>query len=230
MGFGWIAYVEALDRVDVATVGVIYLTFPVFTMLAAWRLFGVTPHPRAIVGAAMVVVAAVIAIAPGSINVGWAVLIAFGAPASFGLSIAVLTERLSSLGPMERLSLVATGAVLGLVPLLMQLPTEQVLPQSGSAWLQVIGIGIGTSLIPMTIYSFAAPIIGAARTAVIGALELPTLFIIGVAFFGEQISLAQLGAGLLVLAAIMTTPTRSAADLRRIALPSDQLPPHSSSK
>lgn len=223
MGFGWIAYVEALERVDVATVGVIYLTFPAFTMLAAWKLFDVHPHPRAIAGAGIVIVAAAVAIGPGSIDVGWAVLIAFGAPASFGLSIAVLTERLSALGPMERLSLVAAGAVLGLVPLLVQLPMEQVLPQSGSAWLQVAGIGIGTSLIPMTIYSFAAPVIGAARTAVIGGLELPTLFLIGVAFFGESISLGQLGAGLLILTAIVATPARSSSDLRRMALPSEEL-------
>ena len=38
--------------------------------------------------------------------------VAWLAPAAFGFSIAILTERLTTLAPMERLAVVATGAAL----------------------------------------------------------------------------------------------------------------------
>ncbi|MEC9312002.1 MAG: hypothetical protein VYA97_09585, partial [Pseudomonadota bacterium] len=52
-------------------------------------------------------------------------------------------------------------------------------------------------------YSVCSPMIGAARTAVIGSIELPTMFAVGVIAFGERISLAQAIACALILAAIM---------------------------
>ena len=39
MGLGWIAYVAALKTLPVSTVGVIYMTYPEFTLLIGWIVY-----------------------------------------------------------------------------------------------------------------------------------------------------------------------------------------------
>ncbi|WP_419739418.1 EamA family transporter [Ruegeria sp.] len=36
MGLGWIGYVAALEKLPASTVGVLYMTYPVFTLVIAW--------------------------------------------------------------------------------------------------------------------------------------------------------------------------------------------------
>jgi drug/metabolite transporter (DMT)-like permease len=43
MGVGWIGYVRAVEVAPVSTVGVLYMTYPVFTLLIAWLVFGDRP-------------------------------------------------------------------------------------------------------------------------------------------------------------------------------------------
>ncbi len=40
MGIGWIGYVTALEKLPASTVGVLYMTYPVFTLATAWAVFG----------------------------------------------------------------------------------------------------------------------------------------------------------------------------------------------
>ncbi|MCP4469157.1 MAG: DMT family transporter [Gammaproteobacteria bacterium] len=39
VGLGWVGYVSALKTVPVSTVGVLYMTYPVFTLLIGWLWF-----------------------------------------------------------------------------------------------------------------------------------------------------------------------------------------------
>jgi drug/metabolite transporter (DMT)-like permease len=122
----------------------------------------------------------------------------------------VLAERLALLDPLERVAGASLGAVIGLLPVLVNLPVEAVIPAGGGDWLLVLGIGIGTSLLPMTVYAFAAPIAGAARTAAAGACELPTVFLIGWLLLGESLSWLHLVALTLIVVAIVVSPSRPA--------------------
>lgn len=58
MGLGWIAYVHAIDNGAVATAGVVYMTFPMFTLVAARLIFDIRPSPRSVGAAGLVIVAA----------------------------------------------------------------------------------------------------------------------------------------------------------------------------
>ena len=81
MGVGWIGYVRALELAPVSTVGVLYMTYPVFTLLIAWLMFGDVPRRRAILAAVMIVGAAALATSPDAVSVsGWWLVagIAFG--------------------------------------------------------------------------------------------------------------------------------------------------------
>lgn len=205
MAAGWIAYVRAIETGDVAVAGVVYMTYPLFTVAAMATVFGTRPSPRQLAGGLLVVLGAVVALGAGS--GGRLPLAAFLAPATFGFSIAVLTERLAGLDPFERLGAVATGATISLLPVLLTLPVDEVVPASAVSWLWIVGLAIGCALLPMLLYAACAPALGAAKSAVAGSAELPTVFVVGAAFFGEAIRVEHLLAAALIVVAIAVTPT-----------------------
>lgn len=205
MGGGWIVYVRTIDSADVAIAGVVQMTYPLFALIAGWLLFNVGPTTRSLLSACLVVIAAFVGLGVGSgVAAGLSPLL-FIAPATFGFSVSVLTERLGSLDPFERLASVAVGASTAMAPLLITLPLDEVLPTSLGSLGWVLAIGAISALIPMTIYAAAAPTIGSARSAAAGASELPTMFVIGAVCFGESVRLGHLAAAAIIVAAIALT-------------------------
>ena len=211
MGLGWVGYATALETVPASTVGVLYMTYPVFTIVIAWAIFGDRPTRRSIVAAGLIVVAAIIAGSPASVPPEQipTLLVSLAAPFGFGFGICVLVHRLSSIAPLARIASVSLGSVIGLAPLILTSEVGEILPKGGSDWFLIVGIGLVTALIPQLIYTVCSPIIGATRTAVIGSIELPTMFAVGVLAFGEVITAAQAIACALVLGAIAMTQSRS---------------------
>lgn len=205
MGLGWVGYVHALETIPVSTVGVLYMTYPVFTLIIAWILFCDSPSRRAMVAAALIVAAAVLAGSPAAVAIDQVstLIISLAAPFSFGFAICVLVYRLSSSPPLLRLASVSLGSVVGLAPLLASSTTTEILPQVANDWLLVIGIGVVTAFIPQLVYAVCAPIVGAARTSILGAVELPTMFLVGLLLFGETVGIAQVIACAIIVAAII---------------------------
>jgi len=211
MGLGWVGYVTALKTVPASTVGVLYMTYPVFTIAIAWALFGDHPTRRSLVAAGLIVVGAIIAGSPASVPLDQipTLLVSLAAPLGFGLGICVLVHRLSRIAPLARIASISLGSVIGLAPLIISSEVSEVLPKGGNDWFLIVGIGLVTALIPQLIYTVCSPIIGATRTAVVGSIELPTMFAVGVLAFGEVITGGQALACALVLGAIVLTQSRS---------------------
>lgn len=205
MGLGWVGYVYALETVPVSTVGVVYMTYPVFTLIIAWGLFGDSPSRRAMVAAGLIVMAAILATSPVAVAVDKvpALVISLAAPFSFGFAICVLVYRQSSSPPLIRLASVSLGSVVGLTPLLASSTSTEILPQDANDWFLVIGIGMVTAFIPQLVYAVCAPVVGAARTSILGAVELPTMFLVGLLLFGESIGIVQVSACAVIVAAII---------------------------
>jgi drug/metabolite transporter (DMT)-like permease len=225
VGLGWIGYVRALETLPVSTAGVIYMTYPVFTVLIGWLCFGERPGRRALVAAATVCAASVLAISPAAIGTDQAsaVLFAFLAPLGFAVGINILARKLAGIPPMSRMACKSLGSVAGLLPLILTTPFVRVLPHSGSGWALIAGIALVTALLPQLLYNVYVPVIGAARTAMAGSMELPTMFVIGWLAFGEKLNFLQVLAGGMVVSAILMTPaarTRNAPASAR-ALQSD---------
>lgn len=211
MGLGWVGYVTALETVPASTVGVLYMTYPVFTIVIAWALFGDQPTRRSLVAAGMIVIAAIIAGSPASVAPDQipTLIVSLAAPFGFGFGICVLVHRLARIAPLARIASISLGSVIGLAPLILSSEVGEILPKGGNDWFLIIGIGLVTALIPQLIYTVCSPVIGATRTAVIGSIELPTMFAVGVLAFGEVITGAQAVACGLVLGAIALTQSRS---------------------
>ena len=222
VGLGWIGFVYALKTVPVANVGVLYMTYPVFTLLIGWAWFRDLPSKRSISGALMVVFAATLASSPAAIEPHHlpAMLISLSAPITFGLAINILIYKLTPISPLQRVASFSLGSSLALLPLLLSSDAAEVLPQNPADWWLVLGLALGTALVPQLIYSAFAPRIGAARSAVAGAVELPTMFLIGWTVFAETIGWVQWFACLLVTLAIVITPSRRSRNLStQIMLP-----------
>lgn len=203
MGGGWIVYVRTIQTADLAVAGVVQMTYPLFALIAGWLCFKVTPTARSVSASALVVVAAAIGLGVGA-GIGLSPLL-FAAPASFGFSVSVLTERLGPLDPFERLASVTVGASIAMSPMLLTLRPDQFLPTSLGSLGWVLTIGTISALIPMTIYAAAAPTIGTARTAAAGAFELPTMFFVGSVFYGEAVRAGHVAAAAIIVAAIALT-------------------------
>jgi drug/metabolite transporter (DMT)-like permease len=199
----------------VAVSGVLYMTYPLFTLLIGWLLFRGPLSPSALLGAALILGAAGLATqtdgASGQITLA-AVLLALAAPLGFGFSINVLARKLWALRPLSRMAIFALGSATGLVPLILTYPAEQVIPAEPSLWLLALALGTVSALLPQLIYTTFVPKIGSARAAALGAIELPTMFAVGWIAFGETVGFREGAAGIMVLAAILLTPAEPARD------------------
>lgn len=210
MGLGWIGYVTALKTLPASTVGVLYMTYPVFTIIIARALFADAPTRRASIASGLIVLAAIIAGSPASVPIEQLPLLvmSLAAPCGFGFGICVLVHKLSRIAPLARIASVSVGSILGLAPLVLRSDIAELLPGNRSDWLLIVGIGLITALVPQLIYTVCSPVIGTSRTAVVGSVELPTMFAVGIFAFGEAITSPQAIACALVLGAIAITRSR----------------------
>jgi drug/metabolite transporter (DMT)-like permease len=211
MGLGWIGYVRAVETIPASTVGVLYMTYPVFTVVIAWAMFADPPSRRALLASGLIFLAAVIAGNPAAVPSQDlpALIFSLAAPLGFGFGICVLVHRLSRIPPLARIASVSLGSVLALSPLVATSTAAEILPADASAWIMILGIAVVSALVPQLIYTVSSPIIGASRTAVIGSVELPTMFLVGMFAFGETLTIAQLSACALVIIAIVLTRSRA---------------------
>ena len=211
MGLGWIGYVTAVETIPASTVGVLYMTYPVFTVIISWILFADAPSTRALIAAALIILAAFIAGNPSAVpSTQFAtLLISLAAPLGFGFGICVLVHRLSRIPPLTRIATVSLGAVFALTPLMATSTSVEVLPKDADTWALILGIAIVTALIPQLIYTVSSPLIGASRTAVIGSVELPTMFFVSMFAFGEILTFSQSMACALIVIAIVLTRSRA---------------------
>lgn len=210
MGMGWIGYVTAVETIPASTVGVLYMTYPVFTVIIAWALFADTPSRRALFASSLIILAAVIAGNPSAVpsNQLSTLVFSLAAPLGFGFGICVLVHRLSRIPPLARIASISLGSVLALAGLVATSTSAEILPKDADTWILILGIAVVSALVPQLIYTVSSPIIGASRTAVIGSVELPTMFLISMFAFGETLTFSQLIACVLVIIAIVVTRSR----------------------
>ncbi len=216
VGAGWVGYVAALTRMPVPVAGVLYMTYPMFILAVGWLFFRDRPHPRALLGGLMILAAAVLVAEPAiraQSGADWGlreVLLALAAPLGFGLGVNVLTHKLVALPPPSRIAAFSLGSVTGLLPLVSGLPADQVIPSNLDEWLLVLGLSLVTALLPQMLYTTFVPKIGAAKSGALGAIELPTMFLIGWSIMGDTVGLREAFAGCMVMAAILLTPAKEA--------------------
>ena len=214
-GLGRIAYLEALKSTPVATISLIYYTYPLFALLIAALWLRDIPSRRTILAGLLTVVAASMAFLPNSVGSGGVepLLFSFLTPLTFAYGLIVVTNKVTALAPLERLSAYSVGALLGLLPLILSLDSSVVIPSRLVDWYIIFGMAIMVYLIPNLLYIIAAPFAGSARAAIGGSIGLPTMFIGAWLTFGEPIAPLQFVAGVLVVVAILMMRTKKSENL-----------------
>jgi len=211
MGVGWSGYVKSIALIPVSTAGIVYMSYPVFTVMIAWLWFRQGFTSQSLASSAMILIAASLVSAPAQPPSGFernsGLLFAFIAPVTFALAINILASKLDGIPPLSRVAGLALGAVIGLLPFVLPLAATEVLPNSASDWWIIVGICVVTALIPQFLYVINAPLIGATKSAMLGGIELPVMILIGWLAFDEEFGLKQLAAALLVLLSITLTPS-----------------------
>ncbi|MBP5858474.1 DMT family transporter [Marivibrio halodurans] len=219
MGLGWVGYLEAVRHAPVAAAGVVYMSYPLFAVLFAWLLAGQKLGVRALGAGSLVLLAAGLVLDPSTLTDGAvaALLWSLPAPVGFGLIIVVLSALVRRLAVLERMACSMLGALIGLAPLTLSRTSLADIPLGGEALALIAGLGLVTALIPQLLYTIAAPMVGAARSAAAGSVELPTMFAIGWLAFGESIGPREWIAAALVISAVLLSPAvrpkRDAGDL-----------------
>lgn len=209
LGLGWSSYVYALDVVPISTAGVLYMSYPVFAIFFAWLMFSETPNRRAVLGAALVLSAAALALGPefGGEQTQ-RLLLMIVAPLSFGFAVAVIVGKVAQLKPIERVGAFSAGSITALAPIMATQSASQALPSDLREVALIAGMGLLCGAGPQWLYTHCAPRVGAARAAIAGAMELPTMFVISAVVFSEMLTVPQAIAGLIVVAAILAVPSR----------------------
>ena len=208
MGIAWLGYLHAIEHAPVASAGVIYMSYPLFALILAKLWLGQSMTRRGIVAAVLVLGAAIVALSPGAVpaDAFLPLLLSLPAPIFFAAIIVVLAGLVPALSVTERMACGMLGAVIGLAPMTLAGDLAEVLPTSGTGWLAALAMAALTATLPQLLYSYAAPLAGAGRAAITGAVELPTMFVVGWLAFGEALQSAQLIAGALILLAIAMAP------------------------
>ena len=201
---GMVGYFTALRHLSVATVSVIYFTYPLFTILLDRLLFGERIRRRAVAASLLIVAAAVVVVPGGGLGGGRAeiFLLAFASPVGFAVLIVALSRTLTPIPVLPRASIGLTGALAGLAPGFLLFEAGPLLPAAPQAAAILIVFAAATTVIPQLLYTAGSGHAGAGLTAIAGAFELVVALLVGWLWLGDPVLTREVIAGFLILAAL----------------------------
>ena len=199
-----LAYFNAIQTIDPAKAIFIYYTYPVFSLLLGWLLWGKRPSRNGLVAGALIMVAVSLVLNPkqSSEDSLWVVASVFLAPLMVAILIQYLARPRAPIATLQRLNMSQLGHMLILLPLALWAQPEQWLPVSweGAVWL--VALAVFASSLPQFLMTIGVAKIGSDRTAIAGSLELVVAMLAGTLVFGQVLTQGQITAMLLVMLAM----------------------------
>jgi drug/metabolite transporter (DMT)-like permease len=213
---GMLAYFRALESLPVSTAVLVYYTYPLFSVLIGWTVYGHRPTRETLSAIALVVTAVVLAVSPQTLSLDQRdrLALCFLAPLVFAVIIQYLATPIRPMAPVQRLGTSLLGHLAVLVPVVLSTtaPVARLAGVGAGGWLAVAGIGILSAALPQYLFTVGAPRAGAERTTVAGAVELVVAVLLGALAFGEAIGRNEAVAVVLVIIALVscrgTAPAR----------------------
>ena len=138
-----------------ATAGVIYMSYPLFTVVLAKLWLGQPMTGRGVIAGLLVVAAAAVALSPGAVPADalLPLLMSLPAPICFAVIIVVLSALVPALSVPERLACGMLGAVMGLLPVKLAGDLDRAVPSSGDGWLAILAMAGLTATLPQLLYT-----------------------------------------------------------------------------
>ena len=211
VGLGTITYFRSIAQVPVATAALIYFTHPLFTILLTSIFFREPLTGKSLFVAGLVVAACGLILSPGKLSERqlWALGMSFLMPLSFATLMIGFEQWLHILPLWPRTALTLWGQVVIIVPVLLFVPFDTIMPLTGLGWTGVIGLATVSSLLPQVLMAGGIPLTGATRASVLGTAELLTSLLAGWIILSELIQWRELvGAGLIFVAIYVSRPAK----------------------
>lgn len=199
-----LAYFKAMQSIDPAKVIFIYYTYPIFSLLLGWLMWGKRPSRNGIVAGALILVAVSLVLKPEGASEGefWVVVSVFMAPLMVAFIIQYLAQPKQPMSTLQRLNMSQLGHLVVLLPLAIWGATDKWVPVSWEGVIWLLALAVFASSLPQFLMTVGVARLGSDRTAIAGALELVVAMLAGTMVFGQALTQGQLTAMLLVILAM----------------------------
>ena len=204
IGLGSLAYFEALQRLPVAIVTLIFFTYPAIVIAATAVIRRRWPQPRALLAVTCVLAGCGLIVDPSLPSLQDRVsplidfAIAFIAPLSWATLLMLLAGPLTGLTPWSRIGFIAGGATLAMVVVVViWLPTT-LIPYTIAGWLAVVGLVLVSGIFTHILMTIGVPKAGPERSSIAGVFEVATSLAVGWLIFLEPVTFRQ-GVGVLLI-------------------------------
>lgn len=208
VGLGGLAYFEALNRLPVTTVTMIYFTYPAMVVVAVALLRRRWPQRSSLLATAFVLIGCSLIIGSETQRMDSRIIdyaIAFVSPISWALLLLMLTKPLMVLSSHSRIGFISLGALLAMILVLFWWQPTSFTPQTSTGWLSVLGLVFLSGVLTHLLYTEGVPLAGAERASIVGVFELATALVIGWIIFLEPITFLQVVGVVLICAAMILT-------------------------
>lgn len=208
VGAGGAAYFEALSRFSVATVTLIYFSYPALVIFVLAALRRRWPQPRAWWGIFCVSAGIVLIVGNGIGDAGHPpvdYLIAFIAPFSWTVLLIFLGGPLTLLKPYSRIGFITLGAVSAMGLAVAARPPPALLARTPSGWIGLLGMILISGVLCHVLTTLGVQRAGAERASFAGVFEIATSLAVGWLIFTEPMTIHQAAGLCLIVSALFLT-------------------------
>lgn len=201
---GMVVYYALFDLLPATTLILIYYTYPLFAIVIGCLFFAVPATRNRFITAALIVVSVLMTLDNPSVSTGikwWLWLLAFIPPLSFALLLNYFSNPVKPLTSSGRMSASLLGHMLVLIPLIVFLQPDKILPTVSGNWLWIAALGMLSAAIPQYLFARGSVQVGLESTTSIGSTEVIFAMAFSALFFGEELTRTEYLAGILMVMA-----------------------------
>lgn len=193
-------YFFGIERIDVSLATVIFYSYPVLVVLAAWALHGTRPTTIVIVCLSMVVGGT--ALTAGQVRAGsfTGVLLMVGAAAWYTVYIITAAKVTPKVGALTSLTVIMAGAAAAHA---LAWPLHQsALPGDASGWWATLAAAGISTIVAMGFFLAGVARLDAGVASVLSTIEPVVSIAVGVIALDEQLTAARTAGALAVLVGV----------------------------
>ena len=210
-------YFTALTRLDASMVALLLYTYPVLVVAGAVLLRRERADRDRAIALAVAIAGAVLVIAgagTGALD-GLGVTLALATAVMYSTYVLVAEGVTRRVDPLVLAALVTTGAATSTTIFGAATGSLHAVDPTGA--LVIVALAIVSTVIPITAFLFALPLVGASTASILNTLEPVVACTLAAAAFGEALSPLQLLGGTLVISAVAGLQLRRSRRVRAAA-------------
>ena len=206
VAIGSVAYFRALEGLPVATVTLIYFSYPLFVIMLGRLILGVRLDPRSSAAAGLILLGCGLIVRPGLWPGGGEsalLALSFLAALAYALLLLLLATRLLALPLLPRIGLISLGASLMLLAGLVLDGDAPAWQLGAEGWIGALGLIVLCGMLPQLMTTLGTALAGAQRAAIAGAFELVTAVLSGWIMLGEPAALPEIAGTVIIVSAVL---------------------------